>query len=66
MSTSLEEHPTVEARRKKSAPEKVSQPLDAAWLRQLCLDAGADDVGFVAVDTLRRLFQRKCVLGSNC
>src|SRR5215212_229558 len=24
--------------------------LDAAWLRQLCLDAGADDVGFVEVE----------------
>ena len=50
MSTSLKEHPTVKAHRKKPAPEKVSQPLDAAWLRQLCLDAGADDVGFVEVD----------------
>ncbi|TAK92250.1 MAG: hypothetical protein EPO07_19460 [Verrucomicrobia bacterium] len=40
MCTSLKEHPTVEAHRKKPAPEKASQPLDAAWLRQLCLDAG--------------------------
>jgi ferredoxin len=24
--------------------------LDAAWLRQLCLDAGADDVGFVELE----------------
>jgi hypothetical protein len=24
--------------------------LDAAWLRQLCLEAGADDVGFVERD----------------
>jgi ferredoxin len=50
MSTSLKEHPTVEAHRKKPAPEETSQPLDAVWLRQLCLDAGADDVGFVEVD----------------
>ena len=50
MSTSLKEHPTVEAHRQKPAPQKASQPLDAAWLRQLCLDAGADDVGFVEVD----------------
>jgi len=28
----------------------MSEPLDAEWLRQLCLDAGADDVGFVEVD----------------
>jgi ferredoxin len=50
MNTPLKEHPTVKAHREKPAPEKVSQPLDAAWLRQLCLDAGADDVGFVEVD----------------
>ena len=50
MNTPLKEHPTVKAHREKPAPEKVSQPLDAAWLRKLCLDAGADDVGFVEVD----------------
>ena len=50
MSTSLKEHPTVAAHRQRPAPEKVSQPLDAAWLRQLCLEAGAEDVGFVEVD----------------
>jgi ferredoxin len=52
MSTSLKEHPTVAAHRQKSAPAKISQPLNAAWLRQLCLDAGADDVGFVEVERL--------------
>ncbi|HEY5911883.1 MAG TPA: SCP2 sterol-binding domain-containing protein [Verrucomicrobiae bacterium] len=25
-------------------------PLDAAWLRELCLEAGADDVGFVELE----------------
>lgn len=50
MSSPVKEHPTVEAHRQRPAPEKISQPLDAAWLRQLCLDAGADDVGFVEVD----------------
>lgn len=50
MSTSRNEHPTVVAHRQKPVPEKVSEPLDAAWLRQLCLDAGADDVGFVEVN----------------
>ena len=44
------EHPTVEAYRRKALPEKISEPLDAAWLRQLCLDAGADDVGFLEID----------------
>ena len=29
---------------------RPSPVLDAAWLRQLCLDAGADDVGFVEVE----------------
>jgi ferredoxin len=49
----LEEHPTVKHFREKRAdrtdPSKA-QALDAAWLRQLCLDAGADDVGFVESD----------------
>src|SRR5437868_7445598 len=49
----LEEHPTVKQFRERAAgrtevPE--TQVLDAAWLRQLCLDAGADDVGFVPTD----------------
>ncbi|MBI3415553.1 MAG: SCP2 sterol-binding domain-containing protein [Verrucomicrobia bacterium] len=50
MSTSLKEHPTVAAHRQRPAPENVSEPLDAAWLRQLCLEAGADDVGFVELE----------------
>src|SRR5215216_5916392 len=50
MNTLAKEHPTVKAHRQRPAPQKASQPLDAAWLRQLCLDAGADDVGFVEVD----------------
>jgi len=29
------------------APAAATRVLDAAWLRQLCLEAGADDVGFV-------------------
>src|SRR4029434_6034194 len=36
--------------RQKPAPKKDSEPLDAAWLQKLCLEAGADDVGFVEVD----------------
>src|ERR1041384_7410072 len=50
MNPQVKEHPTVAAHRRKLAAEKTSEPLDAAWLRQLCLDAGADDVGFVEVD----------------
>src|SRR6266496_2507050 len=35
-----------------SAPSLLTSPsmLDASWLRQLCLDAGADDVGFVELE----------------
>lgn len=50
MNSPVKEHPTVAAHRRRLAPEKISEPLDAVWLRQLCLDAGADDVGFVEVD----------------
>jgi epoxyqueuosine reductase QueG len=45
----LEEHPTVRQFRQQRA-DRADVPdavLDAAWLRQLCVDAGADDVGFV-------------------
>jgi len=50
VNTPIKEHPTVAAHRRRLAPEKISEPLDADWLRQLCLNAGADDVGFVEVD----------------
>lgn len=50
MNSPTKEHPTVAAHRRKLAPEKISEPLDAAWLRQLCHDAGADDVGFVELN----------------
>ena len=47
----LEQHPTVEKfRREPPIQPDAVQPLDSAWLRQMCLDAGADDVGFVEVD----------------
>ncbi|NGY64432.1 4Fe-4S ferredoxin [Lentzea sp. NEAU-D13] len=48
----LDNHPTVvEARRRRgSEPTGPVQPLDTAWLRELCLEAGADDVGFVEID----------------
>ena len=47
----LAEHPTVrrfrESNRRGSA--EPPKPLDAAWLRQLCLDCGADDAGLVEI-----------------
>jgi NAD-dependent dihydropyrimidine dehydrogenase PreA subunit len=45
----LEDHPTV-IRYRQNTEGTPPQSLDVAWLRQLCLDAGADDVGFVAID----------------
>jgi epoxyqueuosine reductase QueG len=41
----LEDHPTVRAVRGRAAASRAGEPLDAAWLRQLCLD-----VGFVEID----------------
>src|ERR1041385_1898257 len=47
----LEDHPTVQRIRFKTVPSVPSktEPLDAQWLKQLVLDAGADDVGFVEI-----------------
>src|SRR5436853_6467109 len=51
MNSMVNGHPTIAAiRARQTEPPKTSEPLDAGWLRQLCLDAGADDVGFVEVD----------------
>ncbi len=46
----LEDHPTVRAVRDRALLPKVEAPLEAVWLRQICLDAWADDVGFVEID----------------
>src|SRR5262249_45025191 len=46
----LAEHPTVQRFHEKGhRPGRAEElkPLDAAWLRQLCLDCGADDAGLV-------------------
>src|SRR5438094_164334 len=50
MNKPVKGHPTVKAHQLRPVPPKTSQPLAVGWLRQLCLDAGADDVGFVEVD----------------
>ena len=46
---SFDNHPTVAAVRNK-APRAAPASIDAAELRQWCLAAGADDVGFVNLD----------------
>ncbi len=50
MNSPVNEHPTVRTHRQRPVLLKTSEPLDAVWLRQLCLEAGADDVGFVELD----------------
>src|SRR5262245_4401278 len=73
----LAEHPTVrrfhDNHGEQSAPPAV---LDAAWLRQLCLDCGADDAGLVEIgrpalddqraDVLRSFPQTKTLLSFVC
>ena len=46
--TRLADHPTV----RKVRSRKTEKPgvIDADWLRQVCLDAGADDVAFASVE----------------
>ena len=49
----LSEHPTVKQFRAREAteiPGAQPQAIDGAWLRQVCLEAGADDAGFVEID----------------
>src|SRR5271166_5074250 len=50
MNTPVNEHPTIKAFRARPVVPAISEPLDADWLRKLCLEAGADDVGFVELD----------------
>jgi epoxyqueuosine reductase QueG len=44
-------HPTVEAvRSRATGPAPTAGPIEAGWLRRLCLDAGADDVAAVSLE----------------
>lgn len=45
------EHPSVVKYFQRSGSKSQSQPLDAPWLRELCLEAGASDCGFVHIDS---------------
>jgi len=58
----LDEHPTVRAIRGRE-PAGRPETLDAAALRRLCLDAGADDVGFVAIGRPELDDQREDIRG---
>jgi Fe-S-cluster-containing hydrogenase component 2 len=46
----FEKHPTVLKYRQSSKPSKPVEKLDSNWLRKLCLEVGADDVGFVEIE----------------
>ena len=51
--TQLSDHPTVQRFHALAGLMNMREslpPLDAAWLRQLCREAGADDVGFVEIN----------------
>ncbi|QDT96473.1 SCP2 sterol-binding domain-containing protein [Gimesia aquarii] len=63
---SLEEHPTVRRIRQQETDrvEEVTQPLDANWLRQLVLDKGTDDVGFVEMERPALDDQREDILNA--
>src|SRR4051812_15844157 len=46
----LDQHPTVLRHRRSTPIAQAPTSLDAAELRRLCLELGADDVGFVSIN----------------
>jgi Fe-S-cluster-containing hydrogenase component 2 len=61
----LEDHPTVrEVRSRPALAAPPEEPLQADWLRQIVLDAGADDVGFVEIGRPALDDQREDILKS--
>jgi ferredoxin len=59
MMARLDDHPTVRTVRGRTPVTQNDAPLDTAWLRALCLDAGADDVGFVEIERPELADERK-------
>jgi epoxyqueuosine reductase QueG len=61
----IEDHPTVQLVRKRAAKQPGSQgKLAASWLREICLAAGADDVGFVSINRTELDEQRADILAA--
>ena len=58
----LSEHPTVKRHRLQVAEAIPQNTLDASWLRELLMDIGADDVGFVEIERTALDDQRKDIL----
>ncbi len=46
----LDDHPTVQKVKAAGSRPSKEEPLDAAWLKDLCKRAGADDVGLISID----------------
>ncbi len=57
----LDEHPTV-IRHRQSPAQVPPKVVDAEWLRGVCLEAGADDVGFVSIGRPELDDQREDIL----
>src|SRR6202022_3404645 len=59
LSARLADHPTV----RKVLSRKTEKPgvIDADWVRQVCLDAGADDVAFASVENPELAGEREYV-----
>jgi ferredoxin len=65
--TQLAEHPTVKHYYKQKSGQNTPETppiLDAAWLRQVCLEAGADDAGFVDIGQAEIAEQRAEILAA--
>ena len=62
--TELSEHPSIKRFHERAVNAAAGPPpiLDARELRQLCLDAGADDVGFVDIDRAALANEREDIL----
>ena len=63
--TNIKQHPTVTRfyeRNTVQVSDHTTSSLDANWLRQLCLEAGADDVGFVSINRPEITDQRDDIL----
>jgi len=61
----VSEHPTVKRfyeRVSVLSDAGTSPAVDADWLRKFCLEAGADDVGFVEIDRPEIADQRDDIL----
>jgi Fe-S-cluster-containing hydrogenase component 2 len=62
----FDNHPTVRFLRENASNLSTSSPrsVDMQWLRNLCLEAGADDVGFVEIDRPEIANQRQEILAA--